>query len=354
MNFSRKLLSLTTFFGIQRPAAAAENTTFNPLQGIQQFPISSYSANMTRLAPVLSISHGGGPMPILGDPSHAEITKSLQTKVPKILRLGTREQPKAIVLVTAHWSTDKVTISSGARHDLLYDYYGFPDEAYNLKYDAPGSPEVAGEVERVLKEAGVECKQDSQRGMSSNTSLPSSLSSISCEKDQTLIEAEWDHGVFIPMMLIEPKARIPIVQLSVLASESPAQSFAIGRALASLRAQNIAIVGSGFASFHNLRLMFSGISSTPDFKQKNTEWSDAVSDAATTDDIAAREKKFEDWRNWPASYTMHPRGGAEHFLPLIVCAGAGAETKGRKYADKFMGLDMWSYYWDEEGQDEKL
>ncbi|KAJ4325287.1 hypothetical protein N0V94_000811 [Neodidymelliopsis sp. IMI 364377] len=328
MNFSRKLLSLTTFFGIQRPAAATENTTFNPLQGIQQFPISSYSANMTRLAPVLSISHGGGPMPILGDPSHAEITKSLQTRVPKILRLGTPEQPKAIVLVTAHWSTDKVTISSGARHDLLYDYYGFPDEAYNLKYDAPGSPEVAGEVERLLKEAGVECKKDSQR--------------------------EWDHGVFIPMMLIEPKARIPIVQLSVLASESPAQSFAIGRALASLRAQNIAIVGSGFASFHNLRLMFSGISSTPDFKQKNTEWSDAVSDAATTVDIAAREKKFEGWRNWPASYTMHPRGGAEHFLPLIVCAGAGAETKGRKYADKFRGLDMWSYYWDEEGQDEKL
>lgn len=156
------------------------------------------------------------------------------------------------------------------------------------------------------------------------------------------------------MKLIDPKASIPIVQVSVLASESPSQSFAIGRALSSLRAQNIAIIGSGFATFHNLRLMFSGISSTPDFRQKNIEWSNAVSDAATTDDIELRRQKFETWRAWPSAYTMHPRGGAEHFLPLIVCAGAGAETKGRKYADNFQGLDMWSYYWDEEMLEEKL
>lgn len=168
MNLSRKLLSIATFGLIPRPVAAtaaAENTTFNPLAGIQQFPISSYSSgNMTRLAPVLSISHGGGPMPVLGDPSHAHITKSLQTKVPQILKLGTPDAPRAIVLVTAHWSTDKVRISSGARHELLYDYYGFPDEAYKIKHDAPGSPEVAGEVERALKEAGIDCVKDAQRG----------------------------------------------------------------------------------------------------------------------------------------------------------------------------------------------
>jgi aromatic ring-opening dioxygenase catalytic subunit (LigB family) len=164
---------------------------------------------------------------------------------------------------------------------------------------------------------------------------------------------EWDHGVFIPMKLIDPTASVPIVQLSVLASESPAQSFAIGRALSSLRAHNIAIVGSGFATFHNLRLMFSGASSTPDFKRANIEWSNAVSDAATTKDVVEREKKFEGWREWPNAYTMHPRGGAEHFLPLIVCAGAGGETEGSKYADEFRGVDMWSYYWDgESGQDE--
>ena len=149
-------------------------------------------------------------------------------------------------------------------------------------------------------------------------------------------------------MLVDPKASIPIVQVSVLASENPAQSYAIGRALHALRAQNVAIIGSGYATFHNLRLMFSSVSSTPEFKQENVKWSDAVTDAAMTGDVTERGKKFENWRNWPSAWQMHPRGGAEHFLPLIVCAGAAGETQGRKYADETRGLDMWSYYWDEE------
>jgi aromatic ring-opening dioxygenase catalytic subunit (LigB family) len=87
--------------------------------------------------------------------------------VPKILKLGTPEAPKAIVLVTAHWSTDKVTISSGSRHELFYDYYGFPPESYEIKHNAPGSPEIANEVERALKAAGVPCEKDAERGISS-------------------------------------------------------------------------------------------------------------------------------------------------------------------------------------------
>ncbi|KAF2827970.1 Extradiol aromatic ring-opening dioxygenase [Ophiobolus disseminans] len=315
MRISRKFLLLTAL----ARHTSASNTTSNPLRGIQQFPLSSYITNMTRLAPVIALSHGGGPMPLLGDPSHRELTHSLKTKVPKILKLGTPEAPKAIVLVTAHWSTAKVTISSAARHELLYDYYGFPPESYQIKHDAPGSPEVAGEVEKVLKEAGIACEMDGERG--------------------------WDHGVFVPMKLIDPSATTPIIQLSVLASESPSAHYALGRALAPLRAQNIAIVGSGFATFHNLRLMFSGASSTPDFKKQNAEWSDAVTDAAMTVDEDARGRKFEDWRKWPGAYTMHPRGGAEHFLPLVVCAGAAGTTAGEKYADEFRGVDYFSYFW---------
>lgn len=150
------------------------------------------------------------------------------------------------------------------------------------------------------------------------------------------------------MMLIDPDATIPIVQISVLASESPSESFAIGRALSSLRAQNIAIIGSGFATFHNLRLMFSGASSTPDFKKSTIVWNDMLTDAATTENIGERKQKFEGWRNWPGSYTMHPKGGAEHFLPLIVCAGAGAQSKAQGYCDDFMGVDHWTYYWSED------
>lgn len=120
---------------------------------------------MTRLAPVISISHGGGPMPVLGDAGHTALVKSLRTRVPQILKIGTPEEPRAIVLVTAHWSTNVPTVSSGGKHELYYDYYGFPKEAYQLKYDAPGSPEVAGLVKKALNGEGLECKEDGKRGM---------------------------------------------------------------------------------------------------------------------------------------------------------------------------------------------
>jgi hypothetical protein len=165
----RRHLGLTAFLSVLRPTSAtlsSGNTTINPLQGIQQFPLSSYAANMTRLAPVISLSHGGGPMPLLGDPGHKELTRSMKTRVPKILKLGTPDAPKAILLVTAHWSTSKVAISSGSRHELYYDYGGFPPESYSIKHDAPGSPEVAAEVEKALQNAGIDCVKDTKRGMS--------------------------------------------------------------------------------------------------------------------------------------------------------------------------------------------
>ncbi|KAF2277265.1 Extradiol aromatic ring-opening dioxygenase [Westerdykella ornata] len=314
----RSYLFTTTILALSnrtRPALANSNTSFNRLNTFQQLlsPYSIPSNNMTRLAPVISISHGGGPMPVLGDAGHSALVQSLRTRVPQILKIGTPDEPRAIVLVTAHWSTNVPTVSSGEKHELLYDYYGFPKEAYQLKYEAPGSPEVAGMVQEAIKEEGLEC---------------------------------WDHGVFIPMLLIHPAATIPIIQLSVLASESPDHHFRLGRALSRLRAQNIAIVGSGFASLHNLRLMFSGATRTPEFKALNEAWSAQVADAAQTEDVQERATKFEGWRAWRGAYEMHPRGGAEHFLPLVVCAGAGGEGRAKSWVDEFMGVGMWSFYWE--------
>jgi aromatic ring-opening dioxygenase catalytic subunit (LigB family) len=127
---------------------------------------------------------------------------------------------------------------------------------------------------------------------------------LSSTSELIMCNTGWDHGVFVPMKLINPSANVPIVQLSVLASES--------------------------SSFHNIRLLFSPTSGTPEFKHQNTEWSNAVTDAAMTNEEGARGTKFEDWRNWPHTYTMHPRGGAEHFLPLIVCAGAAGDDSRKK------------------------
>ena len=103
-------------------------------------------------------------MPLLGDPVHAEIVRSLQTRLPELLHLGTDLSPRAIVLVTAHWSERQPTISTGSSPDLFYDYYGFPQEAYELKYNAPGSPDVALEVAKAMKEEGLSPRLDDQRG----------------------------------------------------------------------------------------------------------------------------------------------------------------------------------------------
>ncbi|KAF2430972.1 Extradiol aromatic ring-opening dioxygenase [Tothia fuscella] len=275
---------------------------------------------MTRGA-VISLSHGGGPMPVLGDPGHADIVRSLKTRVPQILRLNTPEAPRAIVVVTAHWSERKPTISNGNKHDLYYDYGGFSPESYKLKYPAPGSASVAKEVYEALKGEGLQPDNDGERG--------------------------WDHGVFIPLLLIHPKADIPIVQVSVLSSESPSAHYKMGVALSKLRDSNIAIIGSGFASFHNLRVMFSGGAQDPSFRIRNEAWNEAITNAVTNASGEKRRKKLEEWRKFPGAYEMHPRGGAEHFLPLIVCAGAGGDgVAAEKYTDEFMGLDMYSYYWN--------
>jgi len=124
---------------------------------------------------VISIAHGGGPLPLLGDPSHKELVDSMKTRVPEILKLNTPDAPRAIVVVTAHWSEKNPTISNAEKHELLYDYYGFPPETYKLKYPALGSPEVANEVYKALAEAGLKPEMDSERGTTSNPPQRQSL-----------------------------------------------------------------------------------------------------------------------------------------------------------------------------------
>jgi aromatic ring-opening dioxygenase catalytic subunit (LigB family) len=150
------------------------------------------------------------------------------------------------------------------------------------------------------------------------------------------------------MLLVNPKADIPIIQLSVLTSEDVSTHTKMGQALSQLRNSNIAIIGSGFSSFHNLRLMFSGITEDPAFRKRNQAWNKALKDVIEIEDVEERGEKLKEWRKFENAYEMHPRGGAEHFLPLVVCAGAGGKGTAKSYTDEFLGLDMYSYYWDEE------
>lgn len=263
-------------------------------------------------------------MPILGDENHESIIYSLKNRVPKLLKLGTPSQPRAIVLVTAHCTTDIPTISSAAKHPLYYDYYGFPKAAYAIKYPAPGSPEIAREIAAALKEQGLDSELDEERG--------------------------WDHGVFVPLSLVAPKADIPIVQLSVLESEDPEAHLRMGAALSRLRSSNIAIIGSGFASFHNQSIMRPLMSAGPtqraQFLDVSTAWNNALSEATMKPGKDDRWTALKGWRKLPYADTMHPPRGGEHFMPLVVCAGAAGDGEAAKrYSDEFLGVEINTYYW---------
>jgi aromatic ring-opening dioxygenase catalytic subunit (LigB family) len=147
------------------------------------------------------------------------------------------------------------------------------------------------------------------------------------------------------MMLINPKADIPIIQLSVLTSASPAQHFAMGRALAPLRDSNIAIIGSGMPTLHNLRKMFSGAFNERQVQIRHKAWVQSLTSTIAIENATERGTKLESWREWEGSIDAHPQGGEDHFLPLIVCAGAGGDGKGVIFADKTMGLEQHTFYW---------
>ena len=91
--------------------------------------------------------------------------------------------------------------------------------------------------------------------------------------------------------------------------------------------------------------MFSGITQDASFRSRNRAWNKAITDAVSEEDAEKRGEKLARWRELPGAFEMHPRHGAEHFLPLIVCAGAAGDGSPAKYSDKFMGLDTYSYYW---------
>lgn len=252
---------------------------------------------MSLVAPAIFVNHGGGPLPLLGDKEHVGLTVFLRDGVKKYINF---KEVKAIILVTAHWEENVVAISSSKHHDLYFDYYGFPPESYTYKYKAPGYPELAERIHESLKNVGIKSKLDPKRG--------------------------WDHGVFVPMMLINPSADIPIVQVSVLSNQDPEQHYKLGQVLQEFRKEGVAVIGSGM-SYHNMR----------EFRLSryqgaivNKEFDDYLNKICTSENEQDRKEGFLSWREQPGATEAHPVRAAEHFMPLIVVAGAGGSKPGER------------------------
>ncbi len=246
--------------------------------------------------PTLFISHGGGPCfwmsfpPPFGPHAWDGLAAYLRGVLPS---LPTR--PRAILVVSAHWEAARPTVTTAPRPPMLFDYYGFPAHTYELDYPAPGSPELAARVRALLADAGIASDEDATRG--------------------------FDHGVFVPMLMIDPDAGIPVVALSLRDDLDPAAHLRIGRALAPLRDEGVLIVGSG-NSFHNMRTFGDGAG------EAAAEFDSWLNDAVTQSDADIRDRRLANWASAPRARACHPR--EDHLIPLMVASGAAPDAVGRR------------------------
>jgi len=260
--------------------------------------------------PTLFVPHGGGPCffmdPDGGPPD--PMWRPMQDYLAGMIA-GLPERPRAILLVSGHWAAAAVTLHTGEWPGLLYDYHGFPEHTYHLRWDAPGAPDVARRAAHFLNAAGIETREERERG--------------------------WDHGVFVPMKVAVPDADIPLVQMSLRADLNPGDHIAIGRALAPLRDEGVLIVGSGM-SFHNLR-----VRGAPAVEPSRA-WDAALTAAITDADPDRRADRVAHWADLPHARFAHPR--EEHLLPLMVALGAGGDGLAvRDHASSVLGWDVSGY-----------
>lgn len=257
--------------------------------------------------PVYFVSHGGGPWPYVDSMRQMFARTEREFKaLPD--RLPT--QPKAVLIITGHWEEHAFTVSTAEHPPMVYDYSGFPEHTYHIRYPAPGSPALAARVKNLLTNAGFSVREDPQRG--------------------------FDHGTFVPLVLMYPDAEVPVVMLSMKSTYDPEEHIRVGQALSSLRDEGVLIVGSGL-TYHNLRAM--GRDESTAIAETFQSYLDA---AITQPDWRARNDLLIHWENAAGARLVHPQ--EDHLIPLMVVAGAAREDAGRvMFVDHVFKVPMASY-----------
>lgn len=257
--------------------------------------------------PTLYLTHGAGPCfwTDLPEPFGPHAFDKLRSYFTGLIA-SLPEKPRAVLVVSAHWETQIPTIGMNPTPPMIYDYSGFPANTYQLDYPAPAALDIAVRAQELLTAANIASAIDDKRG--------------------------YDHGVFVPMMVIDPSAEIPVALLSLRHDLDAAQHLAIGHALAPLRDDGVLIVGSG-SSYHNLR-EFRGDNNAASFVFD--QW---LNETMLQTDTNARDRSLINWAQAPAARVCHPR--EEHLLPLMVAAGAAnADTATRDFNDTIAGKAM--------------
>jgi 4,5-DOPA dioxygenase extradiol len=234
------------------------------------------------MLPTLFLSHGS-PMHGINAGPAGEVWAALAQAIPT---------PTAALMVTAHWETNLPMLSGNPRPSMIYDFGGFPDALYRIKYAAPGAPDIAERAVSLLKAANMTAAVDGCRGM--------------------------DHGTWVPLLKMFPQANVPIIQLSVQPTLGTAHHYRVGRALAALRGDNVLMVGSGHIT-HNLRDWMAGNlgSGENNYAQEFQAWMFDRIVAHDIDSLLAYRELA------PHAARAHP--SEEHLLPLFVALGAAGD-----------------------------
>lgn len=229
--------------------------------------------------PSLFLSHGAPTLPLTDTPARAFLQQ-----------LGNRlQRPKAILVVSAHWETAVPIVSAVERNETIHDFDGFPRALYQLQYPAAGSPSVASQVSNLLREAGIDCATDTRRGL--------------------------DHGAWVPLLLMYPRADIPVLQLSIQPHLGTEHHLALGRALAPLRNEGILIIGSGSMTHDLSEFRGHGPNDpAPDWVDAFANWIHTSLTTGATDDLLDYRRRA------PFATKNHPT--EEHLLPLYTALGA--------------------------------
>ena len=258
--------------------------------------------------PTLFISHGS-PMLAMVD---SAARRFLQALGPRL------QAPAAVVVLSAHYDAPTVEITAAARPETIHDFGGFPDALYRLRYPAPGNPKLAQEIAERLRSAGIDAALEPSRGL--------------------------DHGAWIPLSLLFPRADVPALQVSIDTAGSPEQHFALGRALRPLREAGALILGSGGAT-HNLALYAhargrTDESSPPEWVEAFNEWTAG----------AIAQRRYEDLFRYAerAPYAEQNHPTPEHFLPLFATLGAAYDDEAAarihsSYDRGLLSLDAYAF-----------
>jgi 4,5-DOPA dioxygenase extradiol len=232
--------------------------------------------------PALFISHGS-PLLAIVDSAARRFLSALGSQLPR---------PRAVVVLSAHHDAARVEVTGGAQPSTIHDFGGFPRELYELRYRAPGAPELAARIRELLASADVDAALAPARG--------------------------FDHGAWIPLLLMYPAADLPVVQVSIDSERDAVWHFALGRALRPLRDDGVLVIGSGGAT-HNLGLYMHAAARGADAPP--LPWVAQFNDWLAT---SLDEHRYDDLLHYRerAPYAAENHPTQEHFLPLFAPLGA--------------------------------